>query len=225
MGHPRQDDPLCSEVAANLGIVVLAPQYRLAPRHKFPAALNDCREAWDWLLAEAASLGIDTARIAIGGDSAGGGLAACLVQSLCDERPRAVAAQWLFEPMLDDRTGADGSNDDPPEFFWKSADNRYGWSAYLGMPAGALDVPPYAVAARHENLAGLPQTWIGIGSEDLFLNECRTYAGQLEQAGCPVELVCAPGAPHGVFGLAPKSGVAQRLRSSAIAWLSRAINR
>jgi acetyl esterase/lipase len=161
--------------------------------------------------------------MAIGGDSAGGGLAACLVQSLCDEQPGTVAAQWLFEPMLDDRTGADGRNDDPPEYFWKSADNRFGWSAYLGMAAGAPEVPRFAVAARHDILTTLPQTWIGIGTEDLFLGECRNYANRLERAGCAVELVCVPGAPHGFAALAPKTAVAQRFKQSAIAWLERAI--
>lgn len=225
MGHPRQDDPLCSEVAATLGLVVLAPRYRLSPRHKFPAALDDCREAWDWLMAQASSLGIDRTRVAIGGDSAGGGLAACLVQSLADEDPALVAAQWLFEPMLDDRTGSDGRNDDPPEYFWRSADNRLGWGAYLGMAPGSPDVPPYAVAARYGNVAALPQTWIGIGSEDLFLDESRAYAERLKQAGCAVEFDCVPGAPHGFVGLAPKTGPSLRLKKAALDWLGRAIGR
>jgi acetyl esterase/lipase len=223
MGHPRQDDRLCSQVAAALDVVVLAPRYRLAPRHRFPAALDDCREAFDWLVANAGSLGIDPARIAIGGDSAGGGLAACLVQSLCDERPGTVAAQWLFQPMLDDRTGADGRNDDPPEYFWKAADNRFGWGAYLGVAPGSPAVPRYAVAARYEGAAALPPAWIGIGTEDLFLEECRAYARRLQESGTPVELVCAPDAPHGFLGWAPDAAVSQRFQRAAFDWLGRAI--
>lgn len=223
MGHPRQDDALCSEIAAALGVVVLAPQYRLAPRHAFPAALDDCRAAWNWLLAEAPALGVDAARLAIGGDSAGGGLAACVVQSICDEQPGLIAAQWLFEPMLDDRTSADGRNDDPPEYTWKNKHNRFGWAAYLGRDGGSAQVPRFAVAARYENLATLPPTWIGVGTEDLFVEECRAYARRLEQAGCGVELNCVSGAPHGFFHIAPKADITQRFKQSALAWLGHRI--
>lgn len=223
LGDPRQDDVMCSKIAATLGIVVLAPRYRLAPQHRFPAALDDCRAAYDWLVANAGTLGIDPTRIAIGGDSAGGGLAASLVQLLSDEKPGSVAAQWLLEPMLDDRTGADGRNDDPPEYFWKAADNRFGWGAYLGMAPGSLQVPRYAVAARYEGTSALPPAWIGVGMEDLFLDECRAYARRLQEAGGTAELVCVPGAPHGFFGLAPKAAISQRFLNGAVDWLRKMI--
>lgn len=223
MGHPRQDDALCSMIAATLGIVVLAPQYRLAPRHRFPAALDDCRTAWDFLRHAAADLGVDPTRMAIGGDSAGGGLAACLVQSLAHEQPGSVAAQWLWEPMLDDRTGCTGDMNDLPEYLWKSVDNRYAWAAYLGLPAGAAGLPRYAVAAACDNLRGLPPTWIGVGTADLFRAEDLAYAHSLTRAGCDVEFFEVPDVPHGFALLAPKTAPARRFRQAAMDWLRTAV--
>lgn len=225
IGSARQDDSLCGAVAASLGIPVLAVEYALAPRQPFPVALDQCHSAWDWLVVQASALGIDPARIAIGGDSAGGGLAACLVQRLCDREPGAVAAQWLFEPMLDDRTGAEelGVDPDPKHYFWKSAHNRLGWGAYLGQPAGSPDVPRFAVAARFDPLPPLPPTWIGIGTEDLFFDECVTYAKRLRQAGTLVETQVAIGAPHGFHSWAPKSTIAIGFLRAAHAWLAQVL--
>ena len=106
LGDPATDDRFCAEIARNLGIVVAWVRYRLAPAHPYPAAIDDCHDPWPWIWRSAHAFGLDPARVAIGGQSAGGGLDAALVQWTCDGRPPHPVAQWLLCPMLDDRTGA-----------------------------------------------------------------------------------------------------------------------
>jgi acetyl esterase/lipase len=104
IGAAKMDDVLLAGLAADLGILVVSPEYRLAPENPYPSAIDDCNEAWHWMLNNAANLAIDTKRIAIGGESAGGGLAAGSVLRIHDEGGTQPIAQWLFCPMLDDRT-------------------------------------------------------------------------------------------------------------------------
>lgn len=197
MGAPTLEYQRASSYAAALGITVVVPSYRLAPEHPWPAALDDCRSAWTWLLQRADSLGVDPTRVVVGGVSAGGGLAAALAQRLHDEGGTQPAGELLVYPMLDDRTAADTTLDAHRHPVWNNVSNRTGWTSYLGHPPGRPDVVEYAVAARRADLSGLPPTWIGVGTADLFLEECRAYAHRLRQAGVPTELVEVPGAPHG----------------------------
>ncbi len=217
LGAAKMDDRLCGETAAQLGATVVSVEYRLAPRHPFPAALDDGHAAWTWLLAHAAEQGVDPARIAVGGQSAGGGLAASLVQRLHDEGA-AVAAQWLFCPMLDDRTAADRSLDDAGHQVWNNRANLVGWSSYLGA-APAVTAPAYAAAARREDLAGLPPTWIYTSDIELFHDEDVDYARRLGEAGVDVTLDVVRAVPHGFEAWAPDVELAQRLFARARAWL------
>jgi acetyl esterase/lipase len=203
VGTPRMDDGRCGAWVRELGLVVVSVDYRLAPEHPFPAALDDACAAWAWLQGSADAWGIDAARVAIGGASAGGGLAACLAQRLRDEGGVQPAAQLLVYPMLDDRTAALRELDDGGHLVWSNRSNRAGWSAYLGRSPGGPDLPAYAAAARRADLRGLPPAWIGVGELDLFLDEARAYAGRLERAGVATELHEVAGAPHGFDALAP----------------------
>jgi acetyl esterase/lipase len=231
-GHPAQNDALCAATAQELGILVVAPAYRLAPEHRYPAALDDCHAAWRWMLDAAARLGVDPARIAIGGESAGGGLAAGLVQRLHDEHrddplgPKPVA-QWLFCPMIDDRTAADRNrnrNRNAHEHFvWSNDANAFGWQAYLGEAPGSPSPPRYAAPARRADLHGLPQAWIGTSGLDVLHDEDRTYAERLEAAGIAVRLVDFPAAPHGFHAFAPDSPMSRGFVADARLWLERAI--
>ncbi len=196
IGSPKMDDRLCGETAQQLGTTIVSVDYRLAPKHPYPAAIDDCHAAWRWLLAHADELGIDSGRVAIGGQSAGGGLAACLVQRLHDEGAH-VAAQWLFCPMLDDRTAADRTHDATEHFVWNNRSNLFGWSSYLGGAPGAASVPPYAAGARRDDLSGLPPTWIYTSDIELFHDEDVAYARRLEAAGVDVTLEVVHAAPHG----------------------------
>jgi acetyl esterase/lipase len=219
MGAASQDDARCFDVAHQLDIVVVSAEYRLAPEHPFPAPLDDCLDAWTWLQDHATELGLDPQRVAVGGQSAGGGLAASLVQRLHDTAPVRPVAQWLFCPMLDDRTAADRRLDDVKHRLWTNRANRAGWGAYLGVSPGAPAVPDYSVPARRADLRGLAPAWIGTGDIELFYAENRAYADALCAAGVEVELDVVPGAPHAFETLAGGTTVARAYLDRSSTWL------
>jgi acetyl esterase/lipase len=140
-GDAKQDEALCLSTAERLGCVIVSANYRFAPEHPYPAAHEDVLKGWRWLLDNVSALGVDVRRIAIGGESAGGGLAAALVQRIHDDRGTQPCAQWLFAPMLDDRTAARTELDEERHFVWDNSANREGWSGYLGMEPGAPGGP------------------------------------------------------------------------------------
>jgi acetyl esterase/lipase len=223
IGRAVQDDHLCALTARDLGILVVSVEYRKAPEHPFPAALNDCLAGWRWLQSEVARLGVDSTCIAIGGESAGGGLAASLAQLLHDTDEPTPVAQWLFCPMLDDRTAAWRELDDVNHFVWNNRLNSIGWQSYLGVGPGSAGAPPYAVAARREDLRGLPPAWIGVGDIDLFYDEDRTYAERLRAAGVETTVEVAPGAPHGFEVWASGTTIARDHIHRAQFWLAQTL--
>lgn len=221
MGRPEQANTWCSSVAAELGILVVSIDYRLAPEHPFPAGLTDCVTALRWLHDQAADLGVDPERIAVGGDSAGGGLAAALCQRTRDEGGPPICFQLLNYPMLDDRTG-----DDPGgrgEFVWTPASNRFGWSAYLGPAASAAEPPRHAAPARTADLADLPPAWIGVGDLDLFWAEDVDYAERLLAAGVACELHVEPGMFHGADQIVLKAPRMKAYRDRMVSALADAL--
>lgn len=225
LGTPRMDDHRCSELASRLSLVVASVDYRLAPEHPFPAALDDATAAGRWLRAAAPGLGVDPRQVAVGGASAGAGLAACLTQRLRDEGGVQPAAQLLLYPMLDDRTAARSELDEPAHLVWHNRSNRAGWSAYLDGAVGAATLPRYAAAARCTDLAGLPPAWIGVGELDLFAEECTTYAARLVAAGVETELDIVPRAPHGFDALVPSAPVSAAFVERQIAFLRERLER
>lgn len=218
-GDARQDEALCARTSRDLGIPVVSANYRFAPDHPFPAALDDVRSAWEWMHDHADELGVDPARIAIGGESAGGGLAAALVQQLHDEGGVQPVAQWLFSPMIDDRTAADESLDEVDHRVWNNRANRLSWKAYLGTAPGVGTLAPYAAAARRTDLSGLAPTYIAVGDIELFRAEDEDYAHRLGQAGVPATVDLVPGAPHGFGNWARDTGPAKALMARAREWL------
>jgi acetyl esterase/lipase len=223
IGRAVQNDRFCGATARELGMVVVSVEYRKAPKHPFPAALDDCAAGWAWMQGEAAALGIDAARVALGGESAGGGLAASLAQRLHDEAGTRPAAQWLFCPMLDDRTAARQELDTVDHFVWNNRLNRFGWRSYLRGEPGAASLPAYAAAARRADLAGLPPAWIGVGDIDLFCEEDLAYAERLRSAGVEAALDVVPGAPHGFEVWAPDTALARGHVGRAQDWLRDAV--
>ena len=202
MGTPAVSDDVCSRFASELDLVVVSVDYRLAPEHPFPAGLHDCFAALEWLHANAGTLGVDPGRVVVGGDSAGGGLAACLAQLAHDRGGSAICFQLLQYPMLDDRTAL---RTDAETLVWTNTSNRYAWSAYLGHPVRDDEPRPYASAARRADLAGLPPAWIGIGTIDLFHAESIEYATRLEAAGVPCDVHVVPGMYHAAERMVPKA--------------------
>jgi len=198
-------------LALALGIPVASVEYRLAPEHPFPAPQEDCLAGLTWLAANASSLGVDPARIAIAGESAGGGLAAATAQMARDQGGPALAAQILTYPMLDHRTGGSEcrhNNSHTGEFVWTRSANQVGWAALQGDYGAGDHRKGWFSPALAEDLKGLPPTWIGTGSLDLFFDENLDYARRLVDAGVPVELHSYPGAVH-AFNLVADAGIAK----------------
>ncbi len=223
IGAPKMDDALLSSTALELDIVIVSPEYRLAPENPYPSPVDDCHEAWAWLIENSSQKGIDISRMAIGGESAGGGLAAGLILRLNDEGGRKPLAQWLFCPMLDDRTALNRSLDDLDHFVWNNKMNLVGWSSYLGQAIGTEKVSAYAAPARRTDFVGLPKAWIGVGDLDLFFEENKKYAAKLSAAGVSCELDVVEGAPHSFQGLAPDSDLAKSYMKRAKEWLRKAL--
>ncbi len=198
LGTAAQDDLLCRRFVADLGITVASVDYRLAPEHPYPAPLEDCYTALEWLATLPA---VDAEQIAIGGASAGGGLAAALALLARDRDGVKPVFQLLVYPMIDDRSVGAHLND-PGHRLWNATSNQFGWKAYLG---GAD--PMIAAPARRTDLAGLPPAWLGVGTLDLFHDEDLDYAARLQDAGVPCEVHVVPGAFHGFDGIAPKADI------------------
>lgn len=209
MGDVSTNDRECCQLASTLGVTVVSAEYRLAPKHPFPAALDDCFAIWQFMLDNAAEWGVDPARMAVIGQSAGGGLAAAVVQRIADTDLVQPASQVLIYPMLDDRTAANTQLDAVKNRLWNNKNNRGAWRWYLGQPAGQASLPPYAAPARQQDLSKLPPTWVGVGDLDLFYEEDCHYAERVREAGVACDLYVAPGAPHGFDLLAPESSVSQ----------------
>ncbi len=215
------EDPRLARWADTLDAVIVSVEYRLAPEHPYPAPLDDCYAALTWTVQHAVDLGVDPARIAVAGASAGGGLAAALAQLARDRGEHALAFQLLIYPMIDDRMATPSSSLDT--VVWTTQANVLGWRAYLGHEPGAGEVPAYAAAARAADLTGLPPAWIGVGALDVFRDENIEYAQRLLGAGVPAELHVYPGAPHGFEGMCPGTAVAQQCQSDIDAALRRAL--
>jgi acetyl esterase/lipase len=197
IGTAAQDDRLCQRFADALGIKVVSVDYRLAPDFPYPAAADDCYAALEWL---ASRPDVDPSKIAVGGASAGGGLAAGLAIRAHDRGEISPIFQLLVYPMIDDRSDTVDKN----HRLWDAKSNRFGWDSYLSGQS-----PDQIVPARRENLGGLAPAWIGVGTLDLFLDEDKTYTERLQQAGVPCSISLIPGAFHGFDLVAPKAGVSR----------------
>jgi acetyl esterase/lipase len=210
-GAASMDDRPARKTADATGALVASVEYRLAPEDPYPAALDDCEAALEWL---AAREDIDPRRIVVVGISAGGGLAAALSLRRRDVEGIALAGQVLVYPMLDDRTvqqsTATSARGWPPE------DNAFGWRSYLGREPGHDGVSFYAAPARCDDLSGLPPTWIGVGSADLFHDEDVDYARRLRDAGVPTHLDVIAGAFHGFDRAAPFTSIARRFSANRL---------
>ncbi|QLD12754.1 alpha/beta hydrolase [Microbacterium oleivorans] len=221
-GSAEHANDVASYLARTHGIIVVVPNYRLAPEYPYPAAIDDCFAALEWIVANAGHLGVFVDRIAVGGDSAGAGLAAAMAQRAHDESI-ALCVQLLTYPMLDDRTVLRAEANREVYLTWTVPSNRYGWASYLGHAPGDGESRPYAVPARRANLHGLAPAWIGVGDIDQFYDECLDYAERLKAAGVPCDLRVVPGMYHGADVMRPNHPLIVGLRESRDAALRKAM--
>lgn len=193
------------------GVPILSVDYRLAPAATGDTPAQDAMAALSWLSEHATELGVDPHRLALMGDSAGGGIAAAAA-IIARDHGIEVARQILIFPMLDDRTvGADSSLGRPG--IWTDDDNYTGWLALLGDRLGTDAVSAYAAPARLEDFSRLAPAYIEVGSVDLFRDESIDYARRLLRAGVQTELHVHPGAPHAYDSMALDSAFADRWRA------------
>ena len=232
--------------SANTTTQIFAPAYRLAPEWPYPTPLEDIYSALLHMHAHAATLNIDTSRIAILGISAGGGLAVAAALMARDKGlTPEVGKLVLVYPMLDDRTGELGKGEEGVRGFlsWTERKNVLGWGAYLtghhrghgvgqeegvkgengggngsGNGSGGMERVEgcYAVPARVEDVSGLPRTYIEVGGLDLFRGECVEFAGRLARAGVEVEFHLYPGVPHAWDWMAKNAPVTKRAMENRV---------
>jgi acetyl esterase/lipase len=220
LGSAALDAGKCRWIVDRVGCAVAAVDYRLAPEHPFPAGLDDCLATLRWLHNEGDTLALDSSAIAIGGESAGGGLAASLALRARNESI-PVAFQMLLNACLDHRCATGSMNRaTEPRSFWQGR-ALASWRSYLGD--GFPDPPAYATAILASDLSGLPPTYLMVGSLDAMRDEVVTYARRLRHAGIAVEIDIHPGAWHGFDTIVPDANVSRRARDVYLAALRRAL--
>ncbi|HLZ71865.1 MAG TPA: alpha/beta hydrolase [Dehalococcoidia bacterium] len=222
MGNLDADNARLSQYVEQIGCVVVSVEYRLAPENPHPAPVEDCYAGLVWTAAHAGELGIDATRLAIGGGSAGGGLAAGTALLARDRGGPALCYQMLIYPMLDDRNTTPSSYAITDVGIWDRATSLNAWQALLGDQAGTEGVSPYAAPARATDLARLPAAYLDVGTADLFRDEDIAYAQRLMQAGVPVELHVYPGAYH-AFEFALSARLTQTAHTLRMAALKQAL--
>jgi acetyl esterase/lipase len=219
MGDRHLNDAALIEWCRDFSCACVTVEYRLAPEHPYPAALDDCHTGLMHVLTEADSLGIDATRVGVGGQSAGGGLAAALALRIRDEGRHELLFQYLEYPMLDDRQATPSSLRDELAM-WSRESNAYGWRSYLAELYGTDQVPVYAAPGRADDLSGLPASYVCVGTADGFRDEAIDYARRLTSQGVVTELHVYAGAPH-AFQMFSQSEVGRCGVRDSESWLRR----
>ncbi len=214
-------DERARTIAHELDCTVVSVEYRLAPEHPFPAGPEDCYAVLEWMFANAGELGIDAARVAIGGASAGGGMAAGVALMNRDRANHPLVLQLLLYPMVDNLHDTEsGQYENHP--VWNQGTSFRAWEMYLDGEPG-VDAPAYAAAARASDLSGLPPAYVCVGAEDLFRDEDVAYAQRLNAADVACELAVFPGLYHGADMFVPDAAISRRLQRSFLAALGDAL--
>ena len=219
LGSKDMMDPWCDRVASELDAVVVSTDYRLAPEDPFPAGLEDCYAALSWMANNATDLGIDPDRIAIAGQSAGGGLAAACALLARDRGGPSLCFQLLEIPELDDRLQTPSMQQFTDTPLWNRPNAEWSWKHYLGPDHGG-DVSPYAAPSRATDLSGLPPAYVSVMEFDPLRDEGILYALGMLEAGVSVELHAYPGTFHG-SSLVPFAEPSKRNTEEVMAVLRR----
>lgn len=190
-------DGVCRMIANAAGCVTVATGYRLAPEHKFPAAVEDCHAGARWVAEHAAELGADATRLAVGGDSSGGNLAAAVTLRARDLGGPAIAHQLLVYPNTDHQAGTPSMREFADEYFFNPASVRWYWGMYLAAPEDGAN--PLASPLRADDLSGLPPATVITAGYDPLRDEAELYARRLQAAGVPAEIIRYGAMMHGFF--------------------------
>lgn len=217
-GSPEITLPTAQKLAEDVGCLIILPDYRLAPEHPFPAALEDGRRVLSWLEANADGLRLDKTRIAIGGDSAGGGHAVVLTAAHGHKTSIRPSCLFLAYPMLDNETGVDGEGGTS---IWTPANNLFGWQSYLGTTGLEEKIAQGAVPSKIENLQDFPPTFLATGTLDLFFNENLEFVKKLQTQGVATEKHVFQGAYHGFDVLVPDAEISQNFHKTCVDSLKR----
>jgi len=210
-------DFLCATRALTHGCVVVSVDYRLAPETPAPGPVDDCFAALTWLAGAADELGVDAARIMVGGESAGAGLAAGTALRARDAGGPALIAQLLIFPMRDHRNETPSSHAIHDLRVWNRSANLDAWAAYLGGGEPTI----YSSPAIADDLSGLPEAYINVGTFDMFMDEDIAYATALNRAGVACELHVYPGAFHASVGFMPDHPTSIRWAADEAAFIDR----
>ena len=219
----ERDDARCIEFAEVVGCAVVSVGYRLAPESIYKDSIADAFAALKWMVAQADELAIDTDRVAIGGGSAGGGLAAGLAHFNRDNHGPELAFQLLIYPMIDDTHDTPSGHADTHPTIWNRDVSFKAWRMYLGAEFGTDAVSPYAAAARATDLSNLPPACVSVGTMDLFRDENIDYAQRLMAAGIPTDLQVFAGMFHAAEMSAPEAAASIQMRQAYLSSLKRAI--
>ena len=192
-------DVTCRELAARAGCVLVSVDYRLAPEHRFPAAHDDCYAATVWAAEHAAELGADAGKLAVGGDSAGGNLAAVVSLRARDEGGPAIRFQLLVYPVTDRNFETASYRDNADGYLLTRDGMIWFWDHYLGPDGDGAH--PHASPLRAASLAGLPPAHVVTAEYDPLRDEGEAYAERLREAGAPVTLTRYAGQIHAFFGM------------------------
>ena len=218
LGTPEQDAALCIRFAKEAGCIVVAPDYRLAPEYPYPADIDDCYSALVWMTE---NLPVRKDRVAVAGQSAGGGLTAAVALMARDKKTPAIHFQMPLYPMLDCRNITPSTYQITDHRVWCRDFNLTAWKMYLGE--NVKEVPAYASPALAEDLSTLPPAYIMVGQLDPFRDEAIAYAQRMLQAGVPVELHVVPGATHGFEGIFTDADVSIRAMNEYVNALADAL--
>ena len=207
MGTVENDDVNASRLSEQLGVVVISVDYRLAPENPYPSQINDCYEGLLWMESQKEKLKIDSSKIVLYGQSAGGGLVIATSMMVRDRGGPKIAFQMPIYPMLDDRHETPSSHEITDIGIWDREGSIEAWNWYLGGKEADI----YAAPSRATSLYGLPPTFIDVGELDLFRDENILFAQRLLQASVPTEFHIYPGAYHASENFAPEAELSKNI--------------
>ncbi|WP_255639642.1 alpha/beta hydrolase [Aquibacillus saliphilus] len=222
LGHPNSDDRLCESFVEKGKCIVVSADYRLAPEHPYPAAVEDCYSALKWMTDNYKIFNIDLKRVAITGGSAGGGITASLALLARDRGGPNICFQMPLYPMIDNRNITSSSQEITDNHaVWFKSNNIAAWKMYLGEIENE-DIPQYAAPTRADNLEGLPPTYTCVGQLDPFRDETIDYVARLARAGVEVEFKLYPGCFHAFEHIAPDAEISKQAKEEYIKALAKA---